>query len=138
MDIALRFSQYACLINLLLLVLSSLNCRLQAIFTLIIVGYILLASSACPKAYNYWAILALDILGVVFWISTTGLLAAWASGLLISSYTDSSSYDCSYDYYYCYKKRSLDPLLQKRYAVTTVDTWFNVLCASAGIAGLGL
>lgn len=50
------------------------------------------------RADNYWAILALDIFGIVFWIASFALLASEVADFM-NGYTS-----CSYDYYgdgYC-------------------------------------
>ncbi|KAI0521531.1 hypothetical protein F5B22DRAFT_541425 [Xylaria bambusicola] len=57
--------------------------------------YCLVAHFGPPNAYNYWAILGLDIFHVIFWLVSFGLLAAQAALLLAYTY-----YDYYYDYYY--------------------------------------
>ncbi|KAH8592999.1 hypothetical protein B0O99DRAFT_226179 [Bisporella sp. PMI_857] len=46
--------------------------------TLVIVVYNLLTTfiPACKAAYNYWAVLGLEIFGVIFWLSSMAALAA--------------------------------------------------------------
>ncbi|KAI0186157.1 hypothetical protein EV127DRAFT_188022 [Xylaria flabelliformis] len=64
-----------------------------AIVTLISSIYILVAHFGSPAAYNYWAILGLDIFHVIFWLISFGLVAANAAYILTyGSYVD--------DYYY--------------------------------------
>ncbi|KAI1128686.1 hypothetical protein F5Y10DRAFT_169010 [Nemania abortiva] len=62
-----------------------------AIVTLITSIYILVAHFGPPKAYNYWAILGLDIFHVIFWLISFALLASQAAIILAAS-----------DYYYGY------------------------------------
>ncbi|KAI0204632.1 hypothetical protein F4808DRAFT_414408 [Astrocystis sublimbata] len=56
-----------------------------AIVTLLTSIYLLVAHFGPPKAYNYWAILGLDIFHVIFWLISFALLAAQAA-LVISYY----------------------------------------------------
>ncbi|KAI0444893.1 hypothetical protein F4803DRAFT_510216 [Xylaria telfairii] len=53
-----------------------------SIVTLISGIYILVAHYGSPAAYNYWAILGLDIFHVIFWLISFALLAAQAAYLL--------------------------------------------------------
>ena len=109
----------------------------QAVCTLIIVVYNLVATMAVPAMYNYWAILGLDIFGVVFWLVSFALLASEVAAYEIVTYTYDTS---SCNYYYagvCYKKRSLN-FLAKRVATTDVYTYRNALAAASGLGGLEL
>ncbi|KAI0547156.1 hypothetical protein F4679DRAFT_555474 [Xylaria curta] len=63
-----------------------------AIVTLISSVYILVAHFGSPGAYNYWAILGLDIFHVIFWLISFALLAAQAAYIL--------AYGSYYDDYY--------------------------------------
>jgi len=105
-----------------------------AIATLITVVYILVAELSAPAAYNYWAILGLDIFCIIFWIISMSIMA-WEVAATSWYINDSSSGStCYYDYTLledvCYKKRDLT----KRY--TTYYTYRNVMAAAAGLAGL--
>jgi len=53
------------------------------ILTLIVVTYDLVAERAAKGAYNMWAILALDIVMVIFWLSAMGSLAALRAAFTI-------------------------------------------------------
>jgi hypothetical protein len=102
----------------------------QAITTLITVAYILLGSFVWPRMFNYWAVLALDIFGVIFWLITFPILAVETIAFSIVDY----AYDDSCDYYDCYYvKRGL----AKR-ATTDWTTYRNAMAAAAGISGLEL
>ncbi|KAI1175573.1 hypothetical protein F4777DRAFT_322790 [Nemania sp. FL0916] len=57
-----------------------------AIITLISSVYILVAHFGPPAAYNYWAILGLDIFHAVFWLISFALLASQAA--IVLSYND--------------------------------------------------
>lgn len=84
----------------------------------------------CQAAYNYWAVLALDIFAIVFWLSSMGCLAATRGAFIY----DVTFIDCL-DYGYgaiCYKKR--DNGLTKR-DIATVG-YLDMMSASAGLAGL--
>lgn len=45
--------------------------------------YLLVAHFGPTKSYNYWAIMALDIFHVLFWLISFGLLAAQAAALFV-------------------------------------------------------
>jgi len=96
--------------------------------TMIITVYYIVAITALPAAYNYWAILSLDIFAVVFWVISFSLLA-WE----VAAYGWAVSYSYSYcdAYGYCYKKRDLEAR-----ATTNVYTYRNALAAAAGLGGL--
>ncbi|KAI8951867.1 hypothetical protein F4801DRAFT_542884 [Xylaria longipes] len=53
-----------------------------AIVTLISSIYILVAHFGPPTAYNYWAILGLDIFHVIFWLVSFALVAAQAAYII--------------------------------------------------------
>ncbi|KAI1282636.1 hypothetical protein F5Y07DRAFT_193787 [Xylaria sp. FL0933] len=72
-----------------LVLFTSIVCLISSV-------YILVAHFGPPTAYNYWAILGLDIFHVIFWLISFALLASQAA--LILSYTD-YYYD---GYYYGY------------------------------------
>ncbi|TVY47178.1 hypothetical protein LOCC1_G002297 [Lachnellula occidentalis] len=100
-----------------------------AIATMIIAVYNLVSSTVLKSAYNYWAIVALDIFAVIFWIISFSY-EAWTTAAA-RWYT--SSYTCDYYDYYCYKKRDA-PLVSR--ATTDVATYRNVMAAAAGLGGL--
>ncbi|WQF87441.1 hypothetical protein CDEST_12455 [Colletotrichum destructivum] len=97
------------------------NCLMifVSISTMIVTTWLIVAEFGIPKVYNYWAVLALDIFLVVFWLSSFGLLASQAAYLLDSSAV------CDY-YGYCYSS-----------APTGVYLIFTACMATAaGIGGL--
>lgn len=55
-----------------------------------------MAEYSAISLYNYWAVLSLDILLVIMWLSSFALLASEVAALFALT----SSYD--YDYYYGY------------------------------------
>lgn len=96
---------------------------------------------ALTSAYNYWAILGLDIFAIVFWLISFALLAWEVSvfgwGVYDYGYSgDSSCYDYL-GYSYCYKKRDVSSVISKR-ATTDLYTYRNALAAAAGLGGLEL
>jgi len=107
-----------------------------ALVTMIITVYYIVAVTALTSAYNYWAILGLDIFAIVFWIISMSLLA-WEVAAFSWAVSDYSGYSsCGYDaygYYTCDKKRDIN--LTKR-ATTDVYTYRNALAAAAGLGGL--
>lgn len=109
---------------------------------MIITVYYMVSVTALPAAYNYWAILGLDVFAIIFWIISMSLLAwevaafSWAYGYGYGSSSSGSGDTCytAYGYSYCYKKRDV---LDKR-ATTDVYTYRNALAAAAGLGGLEL
>lgn len=93
----------------------------QAIVTLIICIYYIVAEFGAPAIYNYWAVLGLDIFLVLFWLISFALLAAQIAPYM-AGYTSCDYYgDC--------------------YSVTLSDaekTYAGALAAAAGIGGLEL
>ncbi|KAF7503429.1 hypothetical protein GJ744_003759 [Endocarpon pusillum] len=100
-----------------------------SIATFIVVGYFLITSlaEACKVAYNYWAVLALEIFAVIFWLSSMANLAATRGAFVAIDYNT-----CLYDYYYCYKKR--DTGLTERDIATS--GYLDTMSAAAGLSGL--
>ncbi|RYP54520.1 hypothetical protein DL768_000722 [Monosporascus sp. mg162] len=99
-----------------------------AIATLIASIYCLVAHFGPPQAYNYWAILGLDIFLLVFWLISFALLAAQVAYYLYYyssySYYGYSDYSDYYDYdYYVYD------------AVVYL-TYFQILAGAVGLGGV--
>ncbi|RYP23822.1 hypothetical protein DL765_000899 [Monosporascus sp. GIB2] len=92
-----------------------------AIATLIASIYCLVAHFGPPTAYNYWAILGLDIFLLVFWLASFALLAAQVAPLL-SYYSYYSSTYSEYGYYTTYD--------------AAVLTYAGILAGAAGLGGL--
>lgn len=99
-----------------------------SIATFIVVGYFLITyhAEACKVAYNYWAVLSLEIFAIICWLSSMGYLAATRSVFLYTVYDD-----CLYGYY-CYKKR--DNGLTER----DIDTYgyLDTMSTAAGLSAL--
>ncbi|KAF9878592.1 integral membrane protein [Colletotrichum karsti] len=57
------------------------NCLMLfvAVATVIVTTWLIVAKYGAPKAYNYWAVLALDCFLVVFWLCAFALLASEAA-----------------------------------------------------------
>jgi hypothetical protein len=53
------------------------------ILTLIIVAYDIISERVAKKAYNMWAVLALDIVMIIFWLSAMGSLAAYRASFTL-------------------------------------------------------
>ncbi len=105
---------------------------------MIITIYYIVATTGVPVLYNYWAILGVDIFAIIFWISSSALLASDIAPYF-DSYYDSYYNDTTYctDYYgYCIKKRSVE--LEKRYAHTDLNTYRIALAVASGLGGLNL
>jgi hypothetical protein len=98
---------------------------------MIIVLYAGLTSNiaSCTPAYNYWAILGLEIFGVIFWLSSMGALAATRASFVFPT-TINGCYRYGGEGH-CYKKREL---LQKR-AVATYG-YLNMMSGAAGLSAI--
>lgn len=89
---------------------------------MIVVTYDLVSERAVKKAYNKWAVLALEIVMIIFWLAAMGALAALRAAFTVPV-----------DIYY--NKRSLF----KRYFYTWAsDSYLAILAASAGVAAIVL
>jgi hypothetical protein len=104
---------------------------MQSLATIIIASYAISTQyiSSWNVAYNYWAVLALDIFGVVFWLSSMAALAATRSTFVIPTTID----ECvNYGYGgICDKKRDL---LKREYVATF--GYLDMMSGSAGLAAL--
>ncbi|KAM0288077.1 hypothetical protein ACHAQH_000145 [Verticillium albo-atrum] len=71
------------------------NCLMLfvAVASLITTVWLVVAEYAMPKIYNYWAVLALDIFLVVFWLCAFALLASQVA-FVFSGATYCDLYDC--------------------------------------------
>lgn len=92
-----------------------------SIFTFIVLAYITFSALFLPKLYNMWAVLALEIFMVIFWLISFAVLASHSANLIFIS-----SYD---DYYYYYKR---DLAARSVPGFTPWDTG----AAAAGVGGL--
>ncbi|KAI0383647.1 hypothetical protein F5Y04DRAFT_29449 [Hypomontagnella monticulosa] len=92
-----------------------------SIATLITSIYCLVAHFGPPKAYNYWAILGLDIFLVIFWLISFAILAAQIAAVF--AYYD--SYSSYYSSYYDFSAYD-----------TAVTTYGACLAAAAGLGGV--
>ncbi|KAI0839321.1 hypothetical protein F5Y06DRAFT_32347 [Hypoxylon sp. FL0890] len=92
-----------------------------AIATLITSIYCLVAHFGPPKAYNYWAILGLDIFLVIFWLISFAILAAQVA----TAFVYYESYSDYYDDYYDMSDYD-----------TAVTTYAACLAAAAGLGGV--
>ncbi|KAI1454861.1 hypothetical protein F4805DRAFT_301625 [Annulohypoxylon moriforme] len=92
-----------------------------AIATIITSIYCLVADFGPPKAFNYWAILGLDIFLVIFWLISFALLAAQVAAGFAYYHEYSDYYDDYYDL------SSYD---------TAFKTYGGCLAAAAGLGGV--
>ncbi|KAI1374332.1 hypothetical protein F4677DRAFT_176658 [Hypoxylon crocopeplum] len=90
-----------------------------SIATLLTSIYCLVAHYGPPKAYNYWAVLGLDIFLVIFWLISFAILAAQVAAAF-ALYAEYSDY---YDYYGI---TNYD---------TAITTYGACLAAAAGLGG---
>lgn len=108
-----------------------------------------------PKTYNYWAVLAFDVFGAIFWLVSFAVLAwqaawyfaagAWLYGGYGYSYDDDyydydsyydDIYSDSYDYDFDFK-RSVGGV-EKRDISGFALTYGAILAAAAGLGGVNL
>ncbi|KAI0853523.1 hypothetical protein F5Y00DRAFT_224876 [Daldinia vernicosa] len=92
-----------------------------SIATIITSIYCLVAHFGPAKAYNYWAILGLDIFLVIFWLISFAILAAQIASAFAYYYSYSDYYDDYYDL------SDYD---------TAVNTYGGCLAAAAGLGGV--
>ena len=84
---------------------------------------------SCHKAYNYWAVLSLDLLMAIFWLSSMGANAANRASFTVSVNADCYSTGAALNSGKCVvSKRDLE----KRAAVATAAG----LASMSAIAGL--
>ncbi|KAF4637177.1 hypothetical protein G7Y89_g916 [Cudoniella acicularis] len=103
-----------------------------ALATIVISVYIFMSSIALPVAYNYWAILSLDIFAIIFWVISFSLLASEIAAYS-SYFKTAATYTCTYYYGYCLKKREMDLVPR---AITNIYTYLNAMIAAAALGGL--
>lgn len=102
-----------------------------ALATMIIVLYAILTNhvAACAGGYNYWALLALEIFGVLFWLSSMAALAATRAAFVFPTEINGC---VNYGYGgVCYKKRDI---IEKR-AVATYG-YLDMMSATAGLSAI--
>jgi len=103
-----------------------------SLITLIVVIYGITTSkiSKWAVAYNYWAILAFDIWGVIFWLSTMGALAALRSIFVIPTTVNGCGHTGDIGGGYCWKRD-----LSKRNYVAA-NTYLSVLSCAAAFSAI--
>jgi hypothetical protein len=104
----------------------------QSLATFIIVGYSTLTPriASLNSAYNYWAVLALDIFAAIFWLASMAWLASTRTSF---KYPTTINGCVNYGYGgICYRKRDLE----KR-AVATYG-YLDMMSACAGLSALNM
>lgn len=91
-------------------------------FTLIIAIYAIVTEKATGArvAYNYWAVLSLDLLMIIFWLASMGANAALRGTFKYDTVADCYDDGSTFNANTCYTSRKRDaslPPLTKRYAV---------------------
>lgn len=90
----------------------------QAVATIIITVYYIVVEFGPVNGYNYWAVLALDIFAIIFWVASFALLASQIAPYM-NGYTVCDYYECD------------------TYALTGDELTFGAcLCAAAGLGGV--
>ncbi|KIW01995.1 uncharacterized protein PV09_06505 [Verruconis gallopava] len=92
------------------------------ILTLIIVTYDLVAEKAAKAAYNMWAVLALDILMVIFWLSAMGSMAALRAAFTVPVTITTYKRVITKRYYYAWAG----------------NTYLAILAGAAGVSAIEL
>ncbi|KAI7786655.1 hypothetical protein LA080_002765 [Diaporthe eres] len=90
-----------------------------SVATLITMGYHIVAHFGPAVIYNYWAILALDVFGIILWIASFALLAAQIAPVMASGVVLLCDYYCDW-----------------AYLTTTGWAVAACLCAAAGLGGI--
>ncbi|KAK3902745.1 hypothetical protein C8A05DRAFT_33525, partial [Staphylotrichum tortipilum] len=98
-----------------------------AVLSIVASIYFLIAHYGPPAAYNYWAILGLDVFFVIMWLCAFALQASQ-----IAPYVNfkAPSY---YNHGFGFRKRALSSLTT---AVSAVNTWSATQMAGAGLGAL--
>ncbi|OIW23986.1 hypothetical protein CONLIGDRAFT_120551 [Coniochaeta ligniaria NRRL 30616] len=92
------------------------------LMTMIVTIYYIVAETASPAIYNYWAVLSLDIFLVIMWLASFALLASEVAA--IYSYTSSTYYDYYTGSYYTSG------------GLGGATAWAACLAAASGLGGL--
>ncbi|KAL1895438.1 hypothetical protein Sste5346_005244 [Sporothrix stenoceras] len=90
------------------------------LFTLIIAIYAIVTEKAtgARAAYNYWAVLSLDLLMIIFWLASMGANAALRGTFKYDTVADCYDDGSTFNANTCYTSKKRDGLpLTKRYAV---------------------
>lgn len=87
---------------------------------MIVCVYYIVAEFAAPAIYNYWAVLGLDILLVIFWLSSFALMASQ-----VAPFMNGETY-CYLGYCETYRLTGTD------------KTFADCMAAVAGLGGLEL
>lgn len=95
----------------------------QAIQTIITVVYILVTFFFLPIAYNYWAVLGLDVLGVIFWLCSFAVLSSEVQNYK-SDFDNFGGGDDCFDGL-CFKRS----IIQKRFV--TFNNYYHTMTALA-------
>ncbi|CAK7198067.1 hypothetical protein SEUCBS139899_000725 [Sporothrix eucalyptigena] len=103
------------------------------LFTIVIAVYALITekASGCRAAYNYWAVLSLDLLMVIFWLASMGANAALRGTFRYTTSAECFDDGSTFNADTCYTSRKRD-LLTKRAAVAGK----GALAEMSAIAGL--
>jgi hypothetical protein len=103
----------------------------KSLATIIINVYIIVAGLVFPIAYNYWAVLALDIFAVLFWLISFPLLASRVAqegkNGSVSGANLNGSTDCFWGPCFVLSKRG-----------TNFRTYRNSMAAASGLGALEL
>jgi hypothetical protein len=89
--------------------------------------YIIVAGLVFPTAYNYWAVLALDIFAVLFWLISFPLLASRVAREGKSGSVSGANTDCYWGPCFVLLKRGTD-----------FYTYRNSMAAASGLGALEL
>jgi uncharacterized membrane protein YtjA (UPF0391 family) len=105
-----------------------------AIFTFLVTVYIFVAEIPAPQAYNKWAILALEIMTLIFWLAGFASLAALAANIDACLDMAAEYGTICYAYRRSYDKRSLNKRVV--WDGETAREWYAGFAAAAGMASI--
>lgn len=115
----------------------------QASATLIIFAYYAVSLCSKPELYNAWAVLGLEIFGVIFWLVSFALCADWTAGFNHRRYWSTASTSTSDSPRYVpwiapFKPEDFDLDLGRRDIVTrSPEKWKAGVALMGTAAGLG-
>ncbi|RDW85387.1 hypothetical protein BP5796_03712 [Coleophoma crateriformis] len=100
-----------------------------AVASVLITSFNTLASSSLPALHNHWALLTLELIGVLLWGAAFPLLATG-----VAEYSKATTYHCAY--YWdgvCYYKDTTGAV---KHATATVKVYRDCMTAAAALGGL--
>lgn len=98
---------------------------------IVLYGVLTTRITTLQKAYNYWAIIVLEAIAVVFWLASMGALAATRAIFTVPTTINGCVNEGNGGV--CYKKRDLN--LSKRGYVAT-NAYLGMMSGAAGLSAI--